>query len=251
MANLLRSELYKLYKDPSFRILCFTFFFVAVILSGVINYMGSEQKVFSGITGLGYGVQVNVLVLKVSLAVVGGFFLSNEHGLGIMKISAASGYSRGQIYAAKLTAYSTGIIILSLIVPVICVAAGSMLNGFGSLPEIHAPLYLLRTLAFTILYAAAFASIVAVFAVTTTVSGITIGAVLLVLLFFDTISQWLSGKWAVYREFYEHTVFKLFMDITAYQPTTYELALFILIPIATILLFAWVGIMSFRNMEIK
>lgn len=130
MANLLRSELYKLYKEPSFRILCFTFIFVAVILSGVIHFMGSGQKVFSGISGLGQGVQVNTIVLKVSLAVVGGFFLSGEHGLGIMKISVASGYSRRQIYTAKLTAYSIGIIILSLIVPVICVIAGSLLNGF-------------------------------------------------------------------------------------------------------------------------
>lgn len=251
MANLLRSELYKLYKEPSFRILCFTFIFVAVILSGVIHFMGSDQKVFSGISGLGQGVQVNMLLLKISLAVVGGFFLSGEHGLGIMKISVASGYSRRQIYTAKLTAYSIGIVILSLIVPVICVIAGSLLNGFGSLPEIPAALYLFRTLTFTILYAAAFASMVAVFAVTTTISGVTIGAVLLVMLFFDTLSEWLSGKWAVYREFYEHSVFKLVMDITLPQPTTYQLTLLISIPIATILVFAWVGIMSFRNMEIK
>lgn len=251
MANLLRSELYKLYKEPSFRILCFTFITLAFLLSGVINYMGSDQKVFSGLSGLGHGVQVNVLVLKISLAIVGGFFLSSEHGLGIMKVWASSGYSRGQIYVARLTAYAIGIIILSLIVPVICVTAGSLLNGFGSLPEIHATLYLFRTLAFTILYAAAFASIIAVFAVTTTVSGITIGAVLLVLLFFDTFSLWLSAKWALYRVIYEHTIFKLFMEIATFQPTTYELTLLILVPAATIILFAWIGIMSFRSMDIK
>jgi len=251
MINLLRSELYKLHKEPSFRMLGFTFITVAILLSAVINYMGSDHTAFSGIAGLGYGVQVNVLLLKISLAIVGGFFLSAEHGLGIMKITTASGYSRGQIYAAKLMAYSIGIMVLSLIVPVICVAAGSLLNGFGTLPEIHATLYFFRTIAFTILYAAAFASIVAVFAVTTTVSGITIGAVLLVLLFFDTVSQWLSGKWAFYKELYEHSVFKLFMDIAAYQQTAYELTLLILIPLATILLFACVGMMSFRKMEIK
>ncbi|WNS44081.1 ABC transporter permease [Paenibacillus sp. MMS20-IR301] len=251
MVNLLRSELYKLYKEPSFRMLIFTFIILAVLLSAVINYMGSSQKVFSGIAGLGYGIQVNVLVLKISLAVVGGFFLSGEHGLGIMKISAASGYSRRQIYTAKLAAYAAGIIILMLTIPVICTAAGSVLNGFGSLPDLHAALYFLRTLAFTILYSAAFASIVAVFAVTTTISGVTIGAVLLVLLFFDTISEWLSSKSAMYKTFYEHTVFKLFLEIGNFQLTAHELALLILIPIATILLFAWAGIMSFRKMEIK
>lgn len=251
MTNLLRSELYKLQRDPSFRTLCFTLIAVGLLLSAALYYMSPNHTIFSGIAGLDYGIQVNVLVLKIALAIVGGFFLSGEYGLGIMKITAASGYSRKQIYAAKLAAYSMGIIFLSLVVPVICTAAGSLLNGFGTLQDIHPVNYLFRTLALTVLYAAAFASIVAVFAISTTVSGVTIGVVLLVLLFFDTASQWLSGKWAFYKFLYEHSVFKLFLEIASHEPTAYQLMLLIGIPVATILLFLWAGMIIFGKMEIR
>lgn len=251
MANLLRSELYKLYKDSTFRMMTLTLAIVAIMLSIIIHYWGSPQEVFSGMMGFNYGLQMNAFVLKIALALLGGFFLSHEYSLGVMKITAASGYSRRQIYAAKTIAYMTGMVGLSLLIPVLCTAMGTIFNGFGTLQEAHALGYFFRTTGLTMLYAAAFASIVAAFAIATAVSGVTIGAVLLFMLFFDNISQGLGMKWAVYQYLYDHSVFKLFMGIAALHPSLEDMALFILVPVATIALFLGLGMASFSRMEIR
>lgn len=253
MGNLLRSELYKLRKEPSFRLLGAVFVLLAIALSLLIHFLSPDKGGYTGLAGLDYALQMNVLVMKIALAVIGGFFISAEHGSGIMKLSAASGYSRLQVYAAKLTAYSLGIVALSLLLPAACTAAGWLLNGFGSLPagEGSGLAYLWRSAGLTALYAAAFAAIVAGFAVVTRLSGVTIGVALLGLLFFDSISLWLGSLWTFYQTVYEHSVFKLFLDIPEFRHTAGEWQWLVWAPVATLLVFAFVGMAAFRKMEVK
>lgn len=251
MGNLLQSELYKMYKDQALRLLLLTFLITAVLLTVILHVFSPEGRGVTGLTGLSNALQLNIVLTKFSLAVLGGFFLSREHGLGTMKLSAASGYGRVRIYAAKLVAYLAGVVLLSLLFPLVCMLGGTLLNGFGSFSEVSGGVYALRSLGFTILYGAAFGALVAVFAIGTRLSGITVGAVLLFLLFFDSVSQWLSSQLAVYKTVYEHSVFHYFMDITTNRVPVSDMAELIVVPLATILVFGCLGAVVFRRMEIK
>lgn len=250
--NLLRSELYKLRKEPSFWSLGVVLLLLAAALSVLLNFFGGKVD-YTGLTGLNYALQMNVLLIKIALAIVGGFFISGEHGLGIMKLSASSGYSRLQIYMAKLAAFSLGSVLLALLLPAVCTTLGWLLNGFGTLPDGdgNGLAYLLRSFGLTALYAAAFAAIAAAYAIGTRVSGVTIGVVLLGLLFFDSFSTWLGSFWTFYQTFYEHSVFKLFLDIPGVRHTAGEWQWLVGIPIVTWLVFAAVGTAVFRKMEVK
>lgn len=251
MANLLRSELYKLHKDPAVRLMGLTLIIVAVILSLLLHFFGSRQAAFTGIRALRQSMEMNMVLVKVVLAVLGGFFLTSEYGLGILKVTASSGYSRRQIYLSRLAAYMLGTVTLSLILPLVCTLTGTLLNGFGSLEETGAGEYFLRTMAMTALFTAAFASIVAVLAMRATISGITVGVVLLGMLFFDGVSQLLGSLWSWYKIFYDHTVFKLFLDLPAFQLSAEGLMLQITVSVVTIVLFWLAGAMLFNRMEIK
>ncbi|MHA7966692.1 ABC transporter permease [Paenibacillus sp. CAU 1782] len=251
MGNLLKSELYKMYKEPSLRLLFLTFLITASLLTVFLHVFSPEDRGVTGMTGLSNALQINIVLTKFSLAVLGGFFLSREHGLGTMKLSAASGHGRGRIYAAKLVAYLTGVVLLSLMFPLICTLGGTLLNGFGSFPDISGGVYALRSIGFTILYGAAFGTLVAVFAIGTRMSGITVGAVMLFLLFFDSVSQWLASQWALYKTLYEHSIFHYFMDIATNRVPASGMPELIIVPLLSIAVFGCLGVIVFRRMEIK
>lgn len=251
MGNLLQSELYKMYKDPSLRLLFMTFLITAALLTAMLYLFSPEEQKLTGLTGLHYAMQMNIMITKISLAILGGFFLSREHGLGTMKLSAASGYGRGRIYAAKLAAYLAGGAFLSLLFPLMCTLGGTLLNGFGDLSEINGVVYALRSFGFTVLYGAAFGTLVAVFAIGTRMSGITVSAALLFLLFFDSASQWLASLWEFYGTIYEFSIFHYFMDIAVNKVPASGMAELVVVPIATIAVFGCLGAVVFRRMEIK
>lgn len=251
MANLLRSELYKLWKDPTFRMMAIVYSAVAVLISLTCHFLVVNQEAYTALVGLGYGLQMNILLLKIALAVLGGFFVTGEHGTGIMKLNAASGYSRWRIYAARFGGYGAGIVALALLTPLITAGMGLLLNGFGHMEEAAGGWYFLRMIGLTVLYAAAFASIMAVFAMRTTVSGVMIGAALLGLLFIDGVSGWLGNQWELYRVVYEHSVFKQFMEMAVPQLSAGQAVQMTVIPAATILLCVPLGMWLFSRMEIK
>ncbi|MBB6672484.1 ABC transporter permease [Cohnella nanjingensis] len=253
MLNLLQSELYKLRKEPSFRVLSLTLLLVAIALPLAAYYSASngQNSAVNGIQSFMNGVKGNTLFMKIALAILAGFFISREYGSGVMKITGSSGYSRERIYAAKLTAFTIGIVFLSLLCPLVCMAVGSLLNGFGHLQETETAVYFFRTLGLTILFAIAFAAIVTAFAFMTKEHGVTIGIAMLVFLFFDTCSQLIGRYIPIYKYLYEHSVFKLFLEVSAFRLTSGELALSIAMPAVTACAFGWIGMMAFRKMDIQ
>jgi ABC-2 type transport system permease protein len=253
MINLIRSELYKLRHDPLYQALLMVMIFAPIMLYVMFYFVGSNsgKPPMTGIQSFVVGVQANQILLKISLGILAGFFISKEYASGVMKVVCSTGYSRTRIYLAKLAAFMLGAVILSLLCPLISMAIGSVVNGFGSITEITAAVYIGRTLALTALFAAAFTALVAVLAICSTEAGVTVGAALLFFLFFDQISESLAGLIPAYRTVYHHSVFKLFLQMMEYRIAGDQVLLSVLAACLTAVVFALLGMFAFNKKEIK
>lgn len=177
MYNLIKAELFKLRKDRVFRTMILIIAILSLVypllyyfdnLSQGSPQMTGVQFLFNFITG-------NTLIVKFSIAVLAGFFISSEYSTGVMKTIASSGNVRAKLYIAKLIGFSLGAMILSLVFPIVSTLEVSLLSGFGHLPEGAEASFIPRAIGLTLLFTVAFASIGALFTVVFTDSGKTIG----------------------------------------------------------------------------
>ena len=119
MSNLILSEWYKLRKDRSLRFLS-----IGLILLGMaypildaIDARVDGDGFASGIHIFSDAIAANNYILKITIGVLAGFFISGEFTNGVMKRTASTGSSRTRIYIAKLTVYTVGAGIISLLFP--------------------------------------------------------------------------------------------------------------------------------------
>lgn len=254
MNNLILSEWYKLRKSLSFRSLCLLLIIAAIAYPLFQYYVpprNGPKITFTGIETFVDAVGVNVYFLKIIIGVLAGFFISSEYSSGVMKRTASAGSSRMRIYGAKLAVYSFGAVIISLLYPVITVIVGSLLNGFGQPAEINATVYLFRTLGFTFLFSAAFASIAAFLAIAMRDSGKTIGISLVFFLFVDLIPKLADPYFPFIKTVYDYSVFNLIITSFQYRLDSNDLLLSLTVPILTFAAFALLGMYAFRRKEIK
>lgn len=254
MSNLILSEWYKLRKDRSFRFLSVGLILLGMvypILAAIDSRMDGDDFV-SGIRIFADAVAANDYFLKITIGVLAGFFISGEFTNGVMKRAVSAGSSRTRVYAAKLTVYTVGACVLSVLFPLVNMIVGSLIGGFGELAEVDAVLFLFRSLGFTMLFAAAFASLSALFAFTLADSGKTIGLTIVFFLFIDTIFNLLGSQLPFVQKIYEYTVFHLYyVSAMNFILSARDMWMSLAIPAATYLvLLAW-GVCVFRSKEIK
>ncbi|WP_144510455.1 ABC transporter permease [Bacillus sp. FJAT-22090] len=251
MNNLVKSELFKLSKDRSFWTLVIGLAVVAALYpllifyndSAAITELVSVKELFA-YTGLGG----NNYIVKLVPCILAGFFISSEYSMGTMKIMGSSGNSRIRIYFAKLLIFTLGAVIISLIFPIVLTGVGAVFAGFYDMPGLS---YLLRAIGLTVLYTAAFASIMAFISIIFTDSGKTIGFLILFFILFDSVLYALSQKFSFIELIFNHSVFKLFIDIGAFNLSNGELFKLTIVPIITYLVLAILGSLVFHRKEIK
>ncbi|MEC0211782.1 ABC transporter permease [Paenibacillus ehimensis] len=253
MYNLVKSEWYKLRKNPSFRIL--TMIIVAMSIFWPFfwyfdNLLDGDPPM-TGIESFLGALEGNAYIMRVSLCILAGFFISNDFSTGVMKSMASSGHSRKTIFTAKLTVYACGMMIVSLLFPVFNVVLSTLLSGFGELDQGAVIEFVFRSLALTLLYSAAFASIAALFAVILTDSGKTITVTLIFFLVVDSLSAIIGSYHSVIGTVYGYTVFKLLGDIGRIAPGKSELWRLIIVPILTFVGCGLLGNRVFSRKEIK
>ncbi|MFC0333862.1 ABC transporter permease [Paenibacillus sepulcri] len=261
MSHLIASEWYKLRKNGLFRIICF-FMVAAAVIFPLFTYWSYPKDGGSGITLTGIEMYVNAMMmnqffLKISLGLLAGFFISSEYSSGVLKRTVSAGKSRGQVYVSKLMIYSLGVGLTSLLAPVLSVvieilmSEAGLLSGFGQPTGISTIAYVLRTLGFTVLFAAAFASIAAFAAVILADNGKTIGFSILFFLFVDQILHSLGNYVPLFKMVYDYSLFKLFTATIEFRMDNSDLFLSIVMPAATFAVFALWGIYIFRRKEIQ
>lgn len=247
MGNLLKSELFKLKKDKSFKKLTLALIIIAALFPLIASIYGIEKlsvnDLFISIIGR------NNYVLKIVPCLLAGYFISSEYSLGTMKSIASSGNSRIRIYISKLMVFSFGAIIFSVILPIAMTGTGAIYAQFNDMPDVK---YFAQIIIFTMLYAAAFASIMMLFATMFTDSGKTIGLLILTFLLFDGVMFMLASKITLFEYIYNYSVFKLSYDIininTLESIEVFKLAI---VPIVTYVIFGLLGVFAFQKKEIK
>ncbi|GGD84506.1 ABC transporter permease [Paenibacillus nasutitermitis] len=253
MSNLILAELYKLRKDRSFRMLIYLVLLIAAAYP-IINYIDNQYDGDAAVSGAEFflsSVDANVYIIKFGLSILAGFFISSEYSTGVMKTIASSGSSRSRIFSAKLIGFTAGSMILSLVFPVVSTLVASLLSSFGELPVDNAAGFLLRTLGLTLLYAAGFAAIAAFFSTIFTDSGKTIGFLLIFFIMIDSILVGLGSFMPFFMDVYDHSVFKLMLDIVKPQLEGRELVNILLTPVLTMIVMGILGVLVYRRKEIK
>jgi len=249
MSNLIKSEWYKLKRERSLWALTLLLFLVSVFYPLLILFGGGTEVVkvsdIYELTALGG----NDLVLRIAPCILAGFFISSEYSIGTMKSMAASGNSRIRIYFANLLVYTIGAVIIALIFPVVMTGAGAIFFNFNNMPGLG---YFVQTIGLTILYTAAFASIMAMFATIFTDTGTATGVMIIFFLIFDSILYTISDFITLFEQVANNYVGKLFLDIVnidAYSGG--ERLQLVLVPVVTIFMFGIIGSMLFQKKEIK
>lgn len=248
MGNLVKSELFKLRKDRSFWVLMIGLIFSAIFYPALIYFDDPAEAVMVKDLFTYTGLGGNNYIVKLVPCILAGFFISSEYSMGTMKSIGSSGNSKMRIYWAKLSVFSLGAMIISIIFPLVITAVGAILFGFNEMPELD---YVLRTMGLTLLYQAAFAAIMALVASIFTDSGKTIGFLILFFILFDSIFYGLSQKFSIVETIFNYSVFKLILGIGEINLANSELMKHILVPIFTYIAFGLIGSFIFRKKEIK
>lgn len=250
MGNLFKSELYKLRKDRSFWTVIIILM-IAAVSWPTMQFFDKGPQVNSGFEVFLGALGGNNYITKLAPCILAGFFISSEYSFGTMKSITASGNSRIRIFFAKLFVYSIGAVIISLIFPIIALGMGTVLFGFGELPQDIGIGYFVQTIGLLILYSASFASIMALFAIFLTDSGKTVGVLLIFFLMFDSLLFVLSEKFSIFKPVFNYSVFKMFLDSNNPGLENGEVFKLILVPILTFMAFGILGSLVFRRKEIK
>ncbi|WML42100.1 ABC transporter permease [Neobacillus sp. OS1-2] len=247
MGNLVKSELYKLRKDRTLWTLIVILMASAIFYPVLIFFDNGANSATVNDFYIGTALSGNDYIVKLVPCILAGFFISSEYSNGTMKSIGASGNNRIRIYFAKLLAFSIGAVIISLVFPLVILAASTILFGAHDLPALD---YVIQTMGLTILYAAAFASIMSLFSIIFSDSGKTIGFLLIFFLLFDSILYLLSKEFAFVEAVFNYSVFKLFLDIKADLSNGAFLKI-LLVPVITWMVFGFLGSFIFQKKEIK
>ncbi|MCC3372333.1 ABC transporter permease [Cohnella sp. REN36] len=261
MNNLLSAEWYKLRKNGAYSLICSCIAVMSVLFL-TVSYLSTPKIEGYRIGHTAVELYVNSLTLnsflmKLYLGILAGFFISAEYAAGVLKRTVSVGQGRRQIYLSKLGMFSFGIVLASLIAPLITAAAGGvmsasgLLTGLGHPGNVPAAAYLLRTLGFTVLFAAALASVAAFIAVALADSGKTIGVALLFFLFIDQVLMALAQRYAIFEKVYDLSPFKLLAQTAEFHLNGGDWLTCLFAPMAAIVVFTLLGISVFQAKEIQ
>ncbi|MNK75760.1 ABC-2 family transporter protein [compost metagenome] len=253
MYNLIRVELFKLRKNRSFwtLLIALSVLSLAYPLLYYFDHRSSGKPQFTGAEFLLSFLSGNTYVIKLGVAVLAGFFISNEYATGVMKTIASSGNTRGRLYAGKLTVFAIGAMVISLVFPIVSTVEVTLLSGFGQLPQGSGAIFLLRVLSLTLLYTAAYAALGALFTAILTDSGKTIGFSMIFFLMIDVALSSVGSKVGFVETLYDYSIFKLVGDIGRLSIESGDWPALLIVPIFTIAVSAILGILVFRRKDIK
>lgn len=249
MNNLIRSEFSKLNKDRSFRFIVIMLLVISVVaplfFGDVSSFEGNEfYRTF-----ILLGNYQIVIYLPLILA---GFFIANEYQTGTMKIFAASGNSRMNIYLSKLIVYGFGSIVIMTILPVVMIFSSCIIHGFSMLPDIE---FFLKTLALNGLYTAAFSAFAMIAATLLNESGKVIGVLLLFFALADQILGVIGGVIPWLNPFIQNSIFVKYDELPFIDQLNQfgsgEIVSFIVYPLGSIIVLSVIGVMIFSRKEIK
>lgn len=163
MSNLLRSDLYRLFKSKSFYI-CMAVEACLFILGIVLMYLMQQSEptmvLNNPTSGIDYGMSAlfgSELVMLIGIVI--GIFVTSEFSHGTMKNVVSKGYSKVNIYLSKLiTMIASSFIFLAVIILVGTISATIVTGNLGDFTSDYV-LWIFKTLGIEMLLYAAVTSL--------------------------------------------------------------------------------------------
>lgn len=187
MRNLIRSEMYKMFRSPVFLSLiglmaCLIIFVISLDL---LNEYGLLDKIdnitvevesdnpLSGSSLLYNMIEMpTVIFIYLYISVLGAFYISHEYTLGMMKHIVSTGHNRLKVYLAKFITFALSSILLFGVLIFLSFTLGSLAFGIGEWPIDWSFIYLSKQLLLIVLSIISMTAIVMVFSIATTNGGI-------------------------------------------------------------------------------
>lgn len=256
MVNLIRAELFKLKRNHTFLVL------IGVIAAfyGLANYLviiDWWNMNNTGFTNVGLK-EFNALemmkmpiIFNLGISTLAGFFINCEYTNGTVKNQVLSGNKRSNIYLSKLIVFSLGVVVISVILPVVTAILEIILLGHSEIYTHSTVTYLIRSFSLYTIIIIAYSAIIMFIASLTRESGKTIIITIFMTFILLIIEELLVIKYEIIRVIYENSIF--YQIYQAFNPaiTTNEITKLIFISIITLCIITYFGIRIFKRKEIK
>jgi ABC-2 type transport system permease protein len=255
MINLIKAELFKLKRNKTFWVLIG----VVTALYALLNYLVIIDwwNMSTGFNDIGLK-EFNALemmktpiVFNLGISTLAGFFINSDYTNGTIKNQILSGNKRSHIYLSKLIVFSLGVIVISVILPVVTAILETILLGHS---EIYSPStvnYLIRSFSLYTIIIIAYSAIIMFISSLTGESGKTIIITIMMTIILFVIEKLLAPMNEITKVIYENSIF--YQIYQAFNPvlTTNEIIKNIFISIATLCIITYFGITIFKRKEIK
>ncbi|MED3759618.1 ABC transporter permease [Peribacillus frigoritolerans] len=252
MNNLIKAELYKLKHDRSFWAIALTIILIGILAPSEMLIRGTSGEM-KGIDVVIAFVNQNELVMKYAPCILAGFFISSDYSTGVMKNLISGGNKRMEIVLAKLSVFTIGAIIISILFPLVLWIVSTVFFGSGShlFPNMSVVESIVPMIGLLALYGAAFASFMTLIGLIFTDSGKTISFLFVFTFGLEVAFSIFSKNSPIIQTIYDHSIIKLIKDIPAAILEQTELFTMIIVPILTFAVCAIGCCIVFSRKEIK
>lgn len=244
MLNLLKAEFYKLKTSKTFyliaalmvvqSILCPIFFSGSMTGKEVLQRVLEAQEFFS---------------LIIVIGVFAACFIADEFTSGCIKSLISYGHRRRYIIISKSIVFYVGIIIISLIAPLLITIINTVMNGYGEVFTIDSLRFILMRVIPMLFIYIGISSIVLLAAFISRNTGITVG----VGAFIDTINRLLRGfsfKNNTVKLIHDNTIFGQSLLMQGSNITFSQVLKVVMIAIVTIILSTLIAIYVFNKSDV-
>jgi ABC-2 type transport system permease protein len=211
MINLIKAELFKLKRNHTFLVL------IGVIAAfyGLGNYLVIIDwwNMSTGFNDIGLK-EFNALemmklpmIFNLGISTLAGFFINCEYTNGTIKNQVLSGNKRSNIYLSKLIVFSLGVVVISVILPVVTAILEIILLGHSEIYTPSAVTYLIRSFSLYTIIIIAYSAIIMFIASLTRESGKTIIITIVMTIILFVVEEMLVIKYEIVRVIYENSIF--------------------------------------------
>lgn len=255
MTNLIRAEIFKLYRNKTFWVLIVSIAGFSTLLHLLIIMdwwllSGTEfDKV--GLSELNALSPFTIpLFFNLIVSTLAGFYISTEFSQsGVIKNQMMSGHKRIHIFIAKFLVFSLGSLIVTILVPLLTAIIVVILFGYGDILTLTNLMYLGRAFSLFILQFLCFTAIVLFIGFTTEDSGKTILYTLLLSIVIFAIEKLITAPFI--KLLYDNTFFYQFSEVFKYTLTSGEIIKSIFIGVVSLLIIMLCGVFMINRKEIK
>lgn len=289
MLRSVKAELYKLFKNRTFKVLCIVSIFLSLlmaitasplmekIISDSLKDMSLEQKeqFIVQISGpasedsvitpgkLGFQGSLNPTTIQVFhssfgsgaievlIGILVAAMMAKEYSQGTIKNSLAYGRKRMEFYLSKFLALILGVTIILVILTTISTTSAFIMNGWGEPFKFVQILEMARAFLAAVIVNSAVAAIILVIATLVKSNGATIGITVGLFILIPTILSFIYGVYPWFDRIYEVTPFYNSALATSAASSGGDVLRAMVIGLVTIAISLVLGTSVFKTQDIK